>query len=430
MNHETCRILVADDTPALHEAYRNIFATIDEPSATAFQLGTSKFATDMVEAPMAAGLRHEITYVHQGEEAIAAAAAAQVARAPFALAILDVRMPPGIDGVQTARQLRARYPDLQIVLCTAYSDYSWSDLTEAFPESDGLLLLKKPFDAIEVQQLANALCRKWQLAVENRSLIRDLESRVAIRTAQLAKTSDELALALKAALIADRAKHDFLRCVSHELNTPLNGVQGVASILALSEDPATQQMSNLIIESSERLHRLFTRILLYLELESLAPSSLNPTHASELIARAVTPQCPAARDKGLSLQSSFEAPSGLMILGDPKLLVVAIENLVENAIKFTASGAVNVHIQHHPERQALIIEVTDTGDNVSTAKLDEHSALFAVGDASLTRKNDGIGIGLALVLRIARHFSGTLKASPRSPDGNVFTLTIPCTVTP
>jgi len=266
MHSAISRILIADDTPALHESYRNIFAVgTDELACLP---GMAKFAPDHVEPKTPAAPAYALTHVKQGEEALATAFNAQQVGKPFALAILDVRMPPGIDGVQTARRLREQHPGMQIVLCTAFADYTWSDLLEAFPESDGVLLLKKPFDAIEIHQIAAALCRKWHLAVENQAHVRNLEKRVEERTTQLTQTATELASALKAAQVANRAKHEFLRCVSHELNTQLNGIHGAASLLSLQADPTTQRMGQIITESSTRLNRMFNRVLIYLRWKS------------------------------------------------------------------------------------------------------------------------------------------------------------------
>ncbi|MCX6938650.1 MAG: hybrid sensor histidine kinase/response regulator [Verrucomicrobia bacterium] len=421
----TYRILIADDTPALHESYRNIFAPPGDcpasfPGAEEF-LGAT--ATDL---PASVSPVFELTFVFQGEEALSAIATAQAAGTPFALAILDIRMPPGIDGVQTALRLRAEYPDLQILLCTAYADYTWADLAAAFPDSDSVLLLKKPFDAIEVLQIAHALCRKWELALENQALIRDLESRVAARTAQLARTTEELAVALRAAQAADRAKHAFLRSVSHELNTPLNGIQGAASILAGSSHPETKQLGQVIHDSGARLNRLFTRILLYLQLEADTPLKLSRLQPVPVLLSCFESHIPDAEAKRLNLLITLEAPMELFMVARADLIAALLDNLLENAIKFTPEGTVRVTLAHDPAAERFVIKVEDTGMGLASDEIDEFTALFKLGDDSLTRRQDGIGIGLALVARINRHFGGTLTVCPGPDSGTVFTISLPC----
>ncbi len=426
MKTELHRILIADDTEALHESYRNIFAV--ETDELAGMPGLAKFAPEQVGSAPHSGPSYVLTHVSQGEDALATASAAQLAGTPFALAILDVRMPPGIDGVQTARRLREQHPDLQIVLCTAFADYTWSDLLHAFPESDGVLLLKKPFDAIEIHQISSALCRKWQLASENRELIRSLESRVAARTAQLSQTAADLAVALQSAQAAGRAKHEFLRCVSHDLNTPLNGIHGAASLLTLQTDATSQKMGQIITESSSRLQRLFTRIMLYLQLDASlvrTPQVLNP---AAVLARSVEPHRAAALAKGLGFAVSLTTPPLLTLNGRPDLVETALDNLVENALKFTDVGSVHVHLRYESGTQTLVIDITDTGKGITQAQREELYGLFSPGDSTLTRKQTGVGLGLALVERIARQLDGTISMRDGTPGGSIFSLSVPCTV--
>jgi PAS domain S-box-containing protein len=106
------------------------------------------------------------------------------------MAFVDVRMPPGWDGIETIAKIWDVYPDLQIVICTAYSDYSWDDMIAKVGQSDRLLILKKPFDNVEVLQLANALTEKWRLLQESKVKIEDLEVAVAARTDELRKTQE------------------------------------------------------------------------------------------------------------------------------------------------------------------------------------------------------------------------------------------------
>ena len=79
------------------------------------------------------------------------------------MAFVDVRMPPGWDGVETTAKIWQKYPDLQVVICTAYSDYSWEEMLKKLGYSDRLVILKKPFDNIEVLQLAISMTEKWRL---------------------------------------------------------------------------------------------------------------------------------------------------------------------------------------------------------------------------------------------------------------------------
>src|ERR1019366_8425686 len=93
---------------------------------------------------------------------------------------------------ETTARLWEIEPDLQVVICTAYSDYSWSEMTDKLGNSDRLLILKKPFDNIEALQLATTLTEKWRLTQEARARVDDLEAMVRTRTSELTATLSRL----------------------------------------------------------------------------------------------------------------------------------------------------------------------------------------------------------------------------------------------
>ncbi len=115
--------------------------------------------------------RFEVDFACQGAEGAALGGSARSQNRPYALAFIDMRMPPGWDGVETTARIWELDPAVQVVICTAYSDHSWEDILGKLGHSDRLVILKKPFDNIEVLQLASALTQKWRLAeVANRRL--------------------------------------------------------------------------------------------------------------------------------------------------------------------------------------------------------------------------------------------------------------------
>lgn len=194
--HENRRILLIDDTHAIHDDFRKILVEQAVPS----DLDEMEAALFGVK-PQTAVLRFELESAYQGEEGLAKTAAALEAGAPFAMAFVDMRMPPGWDGVETIERLWEVDPRLQVVICTAYSDYSWEEVLERLDVADRLLVLKKPFDAIEVCQLASTLTAKWNLARQAELKLAALEEAVRLRTLEL----DEANKALQAD-IAERKR--------------------------------------------------------------------------------------------------------------------------------------------------------------------------------------------------------------------------------
>ncbi len=183
------RILIVDDNPAIHADFRKILG----------RTGAAELHLDAAEAALfgepEAGTIQEsfrLDSAHQGQEALQMVRKAIEEGDPYQLAFVDVRMPPGWDGVETLERLWQVAPDLQAVICTAYSDYAWDDFVRRLGKTDSLLILKKPFETIEVLQLAHALTRKWELARQARLCIADLDRLVQQRTAELVAANQEL----------------------------------------------------------------------------------------------------------------------------------------------------------------------------------------------------------------------------------------------
>src|ERR1700740_173282 len=123
---ENRRILVIDDNPSIHEDFRKILGPVD--AKLAIELGATEAALFGEEPVVATGLSFEIHSAFQGREGLDKVRAAFAADKPYAVAFVDVRMPPGWDGIETISRIWQDYPDLQVVVCTAYSDYSWEEI--------------------------------------------------------------------------------------------------------------------------------------------------------------------------------------------------------------------------------------------------------------------------------------------------------------
>ena len=178
------RILVIDDNDAIHGDFRKILSrtapdALDDDEAAIF--GDARPVTSQVE--------FEIDCALQGEEGYQKVAAAVAADCPYQVAFVDMRMPPGWDGVQTIQKLWDVDPDLQVVICTAYSDYSWEQIVQHLGSTDRMLILKKPFDDLEVCQLATALTAKRLVTAQANLKLAQLEQLVQTRTDDLKRAA-------------------------------------------------------------------------------------------------------------------------------------------------------------------------------------------------------------------------------------------------
>jgi DNA-binding NtrC family response regulator len=154
------RILLVDDADSIHVDFQKILAGPATSSAAASEAHAAFFGAPAKPAAPAPET-YEVESARQGQEALERVERAVAEGRPFALAFIDVRMPPGWDGIETIERVWKVDPELQVVICSAYADYTWADMIARLGRTDRLLFLKKPFDPVEICQLASSMTEKW-----------------------------------------------------------------------------------------------------------------------------------------------------------------------------------------------------------------------------------------------------------------------------
>jgi CheY-like chemotaxis protein len=134
----------------------------------------------------------ELRFADQGQVGLHMVEQSVAARAPYALAFVDMRMPPGWDGLLTIEQIWKADPNIQVVICTAFSDHPWREIAARLGKTDRLLILRKPFDAIEVEQLAVSLTCKWELSQRAQLRIDGINALVDLRYKELLESNAQL----------------------------------------------------------------------------------------------------------------------------------------------------------------------------------------------------------------------------------------------
>ncbi|WP_241214813.1 EAL domain-containing protein [Sphingomonas sp. S-NIH.Pt15_0812] len=220
---EIVRILVVDDEPAMHDSYRRSFAAVADGGAAALgAMAQDLFGTD--DAPPVPPPRFDLTHVDQGGDAVLAVAAGLAANAPFAVVFLDIRMPPGIDGRETAARIRSLDPDINIVIVTGYSDHAPLDIARQAGPVDKLFYIAKPFDVAEIVHTATALGERWRVDRLLAATRADLARQVALledRTAELAANeSRALHMAMHDSLTDAPNRLAFLRALGDRARQP------------------------------------------------------------------------------------------------------------------------------------------------------------------------------------------------------------------
>jgi two-component system sensor histidine kinase/response regulator len=418
------RILTVDDTPSIHDDYRKILgAAVD---SVALQRGLASARAAFFGTPESSkfGARDVASYsidsALQGEEALALVKVALQEKRPYALAFVDIRMPPGWDGVRTIQELWKVDPSLQCVICTAFSDYSWEQMVETLGRSDSLLILKKPFDAVEIRQLATALTEKWNSTAREHEARRAIEAKEAEARAYAAslETANQALRTSKAS--ADRAadvKRAFLERLTHDVGESLGRIL---------EDLVQHGPTVGLEETLDRSHQLLETITRALDLSRLEQGTLGvqrgPCDVVEIVEELAATHRVDAEAKGLcfELQVGPEVPRQVECDG-PRLRQV-LDQLLSNANRFTEEGFVRLRVHSEPSASwttvRLRFDIEDSGAGIHPA---EQGSLFEPFHArSRGRSQAGSGLGLAVVKQFARLLGGEVTFEPRAGGGTVF----------
>lgn len=445
MNAKNNRVLIVDDNHSIHEDYRKILVrpTSTEDLSQAEAVLFDQPAGDT--SPLFA-----LTSALQGEEAVGLVRKACAAGEPFALAFVDMRMPPGIDGLETARRIWAVDPDLQVVICSAYSDHSWTEMSAQLGTPDRWVILKKPFDNIEVLQIAHALAEKWALRQQTRAQVLELEQRVAARTADLQSALDRLRTETAERRRLDDERRTIERKleetqrleglgvlaggVAHDFNNILTGILVSASLAGMDAPRGSEIEGHLrrIEENSRRAAGLCEQLLAYagkgqvkvgaVDLNALVRDTLELLHAS------------IPKDAEFAVELAPELPA---VKGDAARLRQVFTNLVLNAAEALDAAPRKIRLASghcqldqaaieriaHPSNMAagdyVFIEVMDTGAGMTP------ETIRRIFEPFYTTKFTGRGLGLCAALGIVRHHGGALDVTSERGRGSTFRVYLP-----
>jgi signal transduction histidine kinase len=399
-SHQSRRILVVDDNRSIHEDFRKIL----QPDSEAQSLDEARASLFGSEPLLKALVQFDLDYADQGQSALALVQLARLEGRPYAMAFVDMRMPPGWDGLETIEHLWAADPEIQTVICTAYTDHSWDDIIQRLGHDDRLLILQKPFSSIEVSQLAASLTRKWDLA-------RQAKQR------------------LEAAEAANIAKSQFLANMSHEIRTPMNGIIGMSELLMRTTlDDKQRRYMETLHKSGMALLQVINDIL---DISKIEAGKLNLEAIAFDVRRLVNDVMELfsgpAEAKGLKLIAVLPEMLLPEYEGDPVRIRQILTNLIGNAIKFTTRGQITLHItvdEDSVSTTTLCLQVQDTGIGIEPAVQEKLFMPFMQADGSTTRRYGGTGLGLAIVKQLAQLMGGTVGIDSVLGQGSIVWCTI------
>jgi len=419
------RILVVDDNRAIHEDFRKILGR-DASAAGLADLETELFGG---EEQHDVRLDYRIDDAYQGEEALGKVIRSREAGDPFDLAFVDMRMPPGWDGAETIERIWRADPRVQVVICTAYSDYSWSDLFARLGGSDNLLMLKKPFDNAEVRQLAAALTEKRRLAERARLRMDELENMVRERSEELREKEEQLRHRHKLEAIGSLAGG-----VAHEFNNLLQAIQGYTKFAMEELPPDGGPCRDLeqVLAAASRAAAISRQLLSF---SRRRPAERKTVELGALVSAAAEMLRPLL---GEHVELNVSADTGAMpVLADPVMMEQVLMNLCSNARDAMPSGgeiAITTQAVSLPDRRGrktarpdlepgpyAVLGVADTGCGMP------EDVLERIFDPFFTTKEvgKGTGLGLAMVYGTVEQHEGAIFVESEPGKGTAFEIYLP-----
>ncbi len=471
------RILIIDDNHAIHADFRKILEA-PSPSVKALANFEASLFGDAPDAAMLDGF--EIDSAFQGQEGLESVKQARSAQRSYALAFIDVRMPPGWDGIETTAQIWKVDPDIQVVICTAFADYSWEAMIDKLGQTDHLVILKKPFENIEVSQLAQALTRKWELLRQSKQKMVELEELVKKRTADLvAEIAERKTLERERQIMEVQLRQSqkleaigqLAAGIAHEINTPSQYIGDNTRFVKDSFETITKLLHNHgELLNAAKTNSLTPAMVAQAE-EILAGSDLNylceqipaalnqalegVERVSKIVRAMKEFSHPGGKYKALSnlnkaiestvtvARSEWKYVADLELELDPDLPLVpcylgdfnqCILNLLINA-----AHAITDVIRHNPGSKGRItvrtrrdhdqveVRVRDTGTGIPEA------ARPKIFEPFFTTKEvgRGTGQGLSIVYAcIVKKHGGTVSFETETGKGTSFILRLPMIATP
>ncbi|HYD95909.1 MAG TPA: ATP-binding protein [Noviherbaspirillum sp.] len=461
------RVLLIDDMPGIHQDFRKILVQATQAQAELVEAGAALFGDEEAKGSGLVIPSFEVDSAYQGQEGLAKVCESLKEGRPYAMAFVDMRMPPGWDGVETIERIWKEDERLQIVICTAYSDYSLEEVLKRLDISDRLLILKKPFDSVTVYQLANALTAKWELMQKAAMQMSLLEDAVCERTCEIKKTNEALQnqIAERQRLESQLIQSEKLASigqlaagVAHEINNPIGYISSNLGTLgkyltSLFEMLQAYEEAEGALPAAEALFRL-KQLRARLEIDYLKEdipvlmqqSKDGVDRVRQIVqdlkdfSRADTACEWEYADLHQGIDSTLNiVASEIKYRADvvkeygsipdieclPSQINQVIMNLVVNAAQAMGPERGRITIRTgSADGSHVWIEVEDTGSGISPENLPR------IFDPFFTTKpiGKGTGLGLSLCYGIVQKHKGQLDVRSEPGKGTTFKVTLPVQV--
>jgi C4-dicarboxylate-specific signal transduction histidine kinase len=436
------RILIVDDNAAIHDDFRKVL-TSEQVTERALR----DTAARIFQRPASTrdDVRFDLTCTRRGQDGLELLRSSMKGAEPFALAFVDVRMPDGWNGIETIQRFWRIDPSLQVVICTAYSDFSWREIRERLGRSDRLLILKKPLDPFEVRQLTHSLCDRARTEAQLRLSSRDLTQRAhlagmaEVASAVLHNVGNVLnSLNVSASLLREKIEHSRLDDLRRVADLVIERREALTALFR--EDPAGRLLPDLIAAVTETLKAEQVG-----QLTDLDHVVKGVAHIREVI----------------QVQQNYAGASALREVARPEALLddalslcrVDIDLLGARIVREVTPGLPDVMVDRHSVLEILINALRNAREAMEAFPAEAHvltlraslvpngGVRLSVGDTGMgiapenteqlftygfTTKSGGHGFGLHHAAIAARKMGGVLRLDSAGPGlGATCSLELP-----
>ena len=410
---QQARILVIDDDQDIWKAYRLVLTT-DELSSDSSSARIGRLLNDGQDQGDDPGFA--LSFASQGQDGYQMVAEGKEGE-PFAMAFIDIRMPPGWDGMETAVKIRQLDPEIELVVVTAYSDRSMEEIVRAVGASDKLLFLRKPFDPDELKQIARCLTSKWRLSREEKEQRKARHHLV-----------EQLQQAQKMESIGTLAGG-----IAHDFNNILSAIMGYADLALMRSQGNNELQDDLyqLRKAADRAADLVRQILTFSRRQKKEPHPLQISLVIKEALKLLRASIPS------TIEIRQEVESQALVLADPTQVHQLIMNLCTNAYQsMLKSGVMGVTLTELtidqggaaitngcelPPGRYVRLAISDTGYGM------DQETMSKIFEPYFTTKEQGkgTGLGLAVVHGIVEGHHGRITVASEPGRGTTFTVFLP-----
>lgn len=344
----------------------------------------------------------------------------------FDAIISDVMM-PGEDGIAFLGRVHESWPEIPVILMTGHAQL---EMAVNAIKNGAFDFVYKPFDFDHLRKIVMRAVNYRNLQRMEKNYLIELEETVVQRTAELKESIIELDYTRTALQQAATDKSTFMSTISHEMRTPMNGVIGSLDLLA--EEGLSGVSAEYLAMARQSADSMVELIDQLLSFNSRNVQGGSTTHHDLVNLRTTLPALildlqPIYTRKGLSLSLQIADDVPHQIWSDREKLCRLFEILLGNALKFTERGAVSLAVSRGSSdegSESLLCTVTDSGVGIPDGMLEQIFEPFVQGDGSLTRRHEGVGLGLAIARQNALLLGGHIFAEHVPDGGSRFTVVL------